>query len=496
MAELVSELVRRDPLGRRPLVYAEVGETAVWAEHEHELIARLPATPAPDPLALKSWLEYGTLPPGRTLFEGIRRLPPGCRLVERDGSVALDRYWRPSFAGTLEGGRGEIAEWLRGEVFAAIGRAAASQGIIAVRLSGGLDSAAVAAGLRARPSPGGPDLGLSLVFPGQPEADERELIEATAAHLGLTAEQVPFTPGHELLPAVRRHIERWLLPPASPNLFLWEPLMARAREAGVARMLDGEGGDELFGTAPGLIGEMLRRGHLARAWELCGRIPGVGPEPSRSLRLRAMRRFGLVPLIPAGVRTHRRLRRARGENAASLLSEADRVEQAQLDPEPEPLEGPLWWRGLLATLSDVDALDVAAQLRREAVDGGVERRHPFLFDLELVEAVLRLPPELGFDPIRDRPLLREALAGYVPEVVRQRTVKARFNPLLAEALSGEEGRQMLVGLAERGAPIRAYLVGAALDRLLAGVSTLAGASQMQLWRVGIADLWLRSLSAR
>lgn len=495
MAELTKELVRRDPLGRRPLVYAKVGGAAVWAEHEHELIARLPATPAPDPLALKSWLEYGALPPGRTLFEGIRRLPPGCRLVERDGSVAPERYWRPSFAGTLAGERGEIAEWLRGEVFAAVGRAAAGQGVTAVRLSGGLDSAAVAAGLRARTPPAGPDLGLSLVFPGHPEADERELIDATAGHLGISVEQIPFTPGQRLLPAARSHIERWLLPPASPNLFLWEPLMARARELGVARMLDGEGGDELFGTAPELIGEMLRRGRLVRAWELCGRIPGVGAEPARSLRLRAMRRFGLVPLLPAGVRGHRRLRRARAEDAGSLLSGADRVEQARLEPDPEPFEGPLWWRGMVAMMSDVDALDVAAQLRREEADGGVERRHPFLFDLELVEAVLRLPPELGFDPIRDRPLLREALAGQVPEAVRQRTTKARFNPLLAEALAGEEGRRLLAGLAEPGAPIRAYLAGAALDRSLASVSTLAGASQMRLWRVGIGDLWLRSLSA-
>jgi asparagine synthase (glutamine-hydrolysing) len=492
----VRELARRDPLGRCPLVYARLGGSAVWAEHEHEVIARLSATPAPDPLALKSWLEYGVLPPGRTLYEGIRRLPPGCRLVEVDGSVALDRHWRPRFAETLTGGREEIAEWLREEVFAAIGRAAASQGMTAVRLSGGLDSAAVAAGLRARTSSGAPALGLSLVFPDHPEADERELIEATGAHLGLTVEQVPFAPGLELLPAVRRHIERWLLPPASPNLFLWEPLMARARQVGVARMLDGEGGDELFGTAPELIGEMLRRGHPARAWELCGRIPGVGAEPSRSLRLRAMRRFGLSPLLPAGIRARRRLRRARSADAGSLLSEADRIEQAQLEPDPEPLDGPLWWRGLAAALTDVDALDVAAQLRREEADGGVERRHPFLFDLELIEAVLRLPPELGFDPLRDRPLLREALAGYVPEVVRQRTAKARFNPLPAAALAGTEGKRMRADLAERGAPIRAYLAGAALDRLLAGFPARSGASQMQLWRVGIADLWLRSLADR
>ena len=398
MAGVARELVRRDPLGRLPLVYARLGEGAVWAEHEHEVIARLPATPAPDPLALKSWLEYGVLPSGRTLYQGVHRVPPGCRLVEVDGSIAIDRHWQPRFAGVISAEREEIAEWLRAQVFAAVGRAAADSGVTAVRLSGGLDSAAVAAGLRARTSPAAPALGLSLVFPDHPETDERELIKATGAHLGLAVAQVPFAPGRELLPAVRRHIERWQLPPASPNLFLWEPLMARAREAGVVRMLDGEGGDELFGTAPELIATMLRRGRLVRAWELCGRIPGVGIEPARSLRLRAMRRFGLAPLLPASVRARRRLRRARGEVPGSLLTAADRAEQAAPEQGSGALDGPLWWRDLAAALTDADALDGAAQLRREEKDGGVERRHPFLFDLELVEAVLRLPPSSALTP--------------------------------------------------------------------------------------------------
>jgi asparagine synthase (glutamine-hydrolysing) len=490
----VTELARRDPLGRRPLVYARLGSGVIWAEHEHELIARLPATPAPDPLALRSWLEYGTLPPGRTLYEGIHRLPPGCGLLEVGGSVRIDRHWRPRFTGTLSGGRAEVAERLRGEVFAAVARAAAGEGVTAVRLSGGLDSAALAAGLRARPAPREPALGFSLVFPQHPEADERELIEASAAHAELSVEQVPFARGQELLPAVRRHIERWRLPPGSPNLFLWEPLMARARAAGAMRMLDGEGGDELFGTAPNLIAEMLRRGRLSRAWELCGRIPGVGLEPDRSLRLRAMRRFGVAPLLPVGVRRSRRIRRARDGQAGSLLSEADRIEQAEIERDRPPAEGPLWWRWLVAALNDVDALDVAAQLRREEVDGGIERRHPFLFDLELAEVVLRLPPELGFDPVRDRPLLRDALAGHVPEAVRGRTAKARFNPLSAEALATAEGERLLAALGETGAPVRAYVAGAALDQLLAAPrASPPGARELRLWRVGIADLWLRSL---
>jgi asparagine synthase (glutamine-hydrolysing) len=490
----VTELARRDPLGSRPLVYTRLGSRVLWAEHEHELIARLPATPAPDPLVLRCWLEHGTLPPGRTLYEGIHRLPPGCRLLEVDGAARLDRHWRPRFVETFSGRREEAAEWLRGEVFAAVARAAAGEGLTAVRLSGGLDSAALAAGLRARPAPSESALAFSLVFPEHPEADERELVEASAAHAGLSVEQVPFARGQELLPAVRRHIERWRLPPGSPNLFLWEPLMARARAAGATRMLDGEGGDELFGTAPDLIAEMLRRGRLLRAWELCGRIPGVGPEPARSLRLRAMRRFGVAPLLPATVRRRRRVRRARRGQTGSLLSEADRIEQAEIERERLPAEGPLWWRWLAAAVTDVDALDVAAQLRREEVDGGIERRHPFLFDLELVEAVLRLPPDLGFDPLRDRPLLRDALAGHVPEAVRGRTAKARFNPLSAETLGAAEGQRMLAALAEPGAPVRAYVVAEALDGLLAAPrASPPGARELQLWRLGIADLWLRSL---
>ncbi|HMC49586.1 MAG TPA: asparagine synthase-related protein [Solirubrobacterales bacterium] len=490
----MTELARRNPLGSRPLVYTSRGSGALWAEHEHELIARLPATPAPDPLALRSWLEYGTLPPGRTLYEGIQRLPPGCRLLEVDGSLRIDRHWRPRFAGTFSGGREEVAERLRGEVFAAVARAAAGEGLTAIRLSGGLDSAALAAGLRARPAPSEAALGFSLVFPEHPEADERELTEASAVHTGLSLEQVPVARGQELLPAVRRHIERWRLPPVTPNLFLWEPLMARARAAGAIRMLDGEGGDELFGTAPDLIAEMLRRGRLLCAWELCGRIPGVGPEPGRGLRLRAMRRFGIAPLLPARIRRRRRIRRTQQWQAGSLLSEADRIEQAEIEPERLPAEGPLWWRWLAAALTDVDALDVASQLRREEVDGGIERRHPFLFDLELVEAVLRLPPELGFDPLRDRSLLRDALAGHVAEAVRGRTAKARFNPLSAEALAAAEGQRMLAALAEPGAPVRAYVVGAALDGLIAAPrASPPGARELQLWRLGIADLWLRSL---
>lgn len=481
----------RDPLGSRPLVYTNAGG-GISAEHERELLDRLPATPAPDALALRSWIDRGAFPAERTLFEGIRRVPPGHRLRREAGSLVLERVWSPRFRGTRSGSREEIAALLRERAFAAVARAAAGPGLTAIRLSGGLDSAALAAGLASDSAVEA--VALSAVFPDHPETDERALIEATAARSGLAAEQIEFEPGQRILPSALAHIERWRLPPASPNLFVWEPLMARARELGVARMLDGEGGDELFGTAPALIADRLRGGRLAGAWKLCGRIPGVGEHPGRALRLRALRRFGVNPLIPAATLHRRHRRRARSDPAGSLLGVADRVALADLEEDPRPAEGPLWWRGLVATLTGGDELDVAGHLRREEIDEGIERRHPFLHDLELVETVLSLPPELGFDPLRDRPLLRDALADHAAGEVLARQGKARFNPLLAEALVGPEGDSLLAGLGNADAPVREYLDGAALDRLLAvDRSAVSGTVEGRLWRLGVADLWLREL---
>lgn len=483
----------RDPLGARPLVYTEAGG-GLAAEHERELLELLPATPAPDALALKSWIDRGVFPAGRTLYEGIRRVPPGHRVSFRAGSARIESCWSPRYRGTVSGSRAEIAAHLREQIFAAVARAAAGPGLTALRLSGGLDSAAVAAGLGA--DRGVEAVALSAVFPDHPETDERPLIEATAAATGLAAELVEFETRTPILPAAVDHIERWRLPPVSPNLFVWEPVMERARRLGVARMLDGEGGDELFGAVSALIADRLRSGRIGSAWDLCGRIPGVGEHPDRALRLRALRRFGVTPLVPAGLLRRRRRRRAGSDPGGSVLAAADRIALAELERERRPADGPLWWQALVATVTSGDELDVAGHLRREEVDGGVERRHPFLHDLELIETVLTLPPDLAFDPVRDRPLLRDALAGHASEQVLARQAKAHFNPLLREALAGSEGDRLEAGLRERGAPVRGYLDDDAVDRVIVtGRSPVAAGDELRFWRLAVADLWLRRLGA-
>ena len=493
----------RDHLGGRPLVHVRVGGGALFAEHERALVELLPSTPSPDRLALARWIERGNTPPGRTLFEGIQRIPPAHQVELSAGAIAIEPYWQPRYD-LATGSRAANAQRLRDAAFAAVARAADGAQRPAVRLSGGLDSACVAAGLVARATQGpreasaGGALALAAAFPNHPATDERELIEATAQYTGLSVELIPFDDRASILAPALDHIERWSLPPVTPNMFVWQPLMASARELGVDVMLDGEGGDELFGWAPHLFADLLRRGQLPAAWRLTRRIPEVGADADLRLRLRAIRKYGVSPLLPAAVK--RRRRQGREASApGSLLAAADAVALTNEERGEEGgwlarLDGPFWWRALAAELIDAgETLGVSAQLRRESSDERIDRRQPFLFDLELLQAALAGPPELQFDPARDRALLRDGLHGHIPEAVRTRHAKSFFTDLLPAGLAAD-GALLAEGPGRADAPVRAFVSGQPLDELLRGAPGLRrGRAARRIWQVGLADVWLRAL---
>jgi asparagine synthase (glutamine-hydrolysing) len=493
--ERKTAMIVRDQLGGRPLVHARVGSGALFAEHERAIVEMLPTTPGPDRLSLTQWIERGSTPQGHTMFEGIQRVLPAHRVMLSEENVAIEAYWRPRYEGVLAGSREAIAEQLRTRAFAAVQRAAQDALRPAVSLSGGLDSACVAAGLAARKEPASEALAFAGVFPTHPETDERELIKATAQHTGLPVELIAFDDNASILAPALEHIDRWSLPPVTPNLFVWKPMMARARELGVDAMLDGEGGDELFGCAPHLIADMLRSGRALAAWKLTGNIPEIGAEADLRMRMRALRVWGVRPLVPPAVK-RRHGRRAAVSSPGLLLLAADASALQELaDEQTVPrLDGPLWWRSLADNLTRTgEVLNVSAQLRREAVDKQIDGRHPFLFDLDLLQTALAIPPQLQFYGGRDRALLRDALSGYIPEAIRTRYAKSFFTELLSAGLAAD-GPLLVDGASRRDAPVRAFVRTEALDELLRADADLSPVrTARRFWHVGLADVWLRAL---
>jgi asparagine synthase (glutamine-hydrolysing) len=484
-------VVTRDQLGAQPLVHTRVGGGVLFAEHERDLLDLLARTPSPDRLALAQWVERGVTPPGHTFYEALQRLPAGHRLILDGTHARVERWWQLRYAGVEEGSTSALGERLRDAAFAAVKRATAGCKHPTVKLSGGLDSSCVAAGMAANGLGEAAGSAIGGTFADYPVSDERELIEATARQTRLPLELVSFDANSSML----AHIRRWRLPPATPNLFLWQPVLARARELGVDLVLDGEGGDELFGLARYLIADRVRAGRLLAAWSLTGRIPGLGVPPDRDVRVRVLRHYGLVPLVPSAVQ-HRR-ERARIASTNSILRPADAYALFDLDVahRRHRRDGPLWWRFQAESLIDErDDIDMGSHFRREATDAAIAMRHPLLHDLQLIEAVLRLPPQAQFDPVRDRPLLREGLRGLIPEPVRTRHEKSHFTPLVLAGIRAAEA-SLIEPLRRGDAPIRAYVAGDQLDRKIAVApdrrSMLSAAS---LWRVAIANRWLLSQS--
>lgn len=489
-------LIARDQLGAHPLVYAGARDGILFAEHERDLLDLLPQTPAPDRLALLQWVQGSLMPRGRTLYDGVRRLPAGDRLVLERGRLRTERWWDVRYQGSEAGSRQELIATLRDEVLAAVGRAATGSKRPAVTLSGGLDSGCVAAGLAAGGRADGGAYAIGGSFAGHPLADETELIEQTARHLRLPLRLVVFDPGASMLAPAMAHIARWRLPPATPNLFLWQPLTACAHELGVDAVLDGEGGDELFGIAPCLIADALRSARLPTAWSLSGRVPGIGLHAGVRTRLWVLRRYGLGPLLPASIQRLRSMR-ALKDASSTLIGRADAEALAELATESEAgrREGPLWWAQKAESVLDVRELsDVPGHFSREAADACLPLRHPFTDDLRLIEAVMRIPPQMQFDPVRDRPVLRDAMIGLIPEAVRTRYAKSHFNSLMLAGMHADE-EGLIAPLRRASAPIRSCVAPAAVEKLtevpphersITGVGAL--------WNVAIANRWLLSLA--
>lgn len=479
-------MLARDPLGVRPLFVHDDGRRLLFGSDIRQVLRLLDRRPTPDRLALARWLAGDERSDEETLYEGVRPLPPGSWIALESGHRAPRRYWTPRWCRARED-RDAVAA-VSSRLESAIGRHMGASGNVGVMLSGGLDSAAVAAlaagAARERVR------SYSAVFPQHPTVDESKPIGLLGRRLGLRGTQLEVEPGSALAGGLR-FLADWAVPPAPPSHFLWQPLVDRAGADGVTRMLDGEGGDELLGVAAYLMADRLRQGRPLATLRLARRVPGSGDRPSRRTVARLAWEYGVVGAVPH--RLSRRLGAA--EPPAWLGDESARLLREHADPTRwKRLDGPRWWAHLAHSLTaGPAALGAYDYFRRRAATAGVLAHHPLL-DLDLVELVLTLPPESSFDPHLDRPLLRAALRGRIPDEVRLRPRKSYFDAFVNDCLTGPDlaPLRLLLGA---GARVRAVVDGRALDRLLAdpplGRAQALSAWSRQVWRLATAESWLR-----
>jgi asparagine synthase (glutamine-hydrolysing) len=239
-------LLARDPLGIKPLYLARSsdpgsGWSLAFASEVRALLASgLLGTPRLDPGAVASVVWNGFVVGPGTAVQGVELLPPG-RLLEvgaRGEELLARDFWtipgKPPRASMDEEGLGRVLS-------EGLGLHLASDVPLAVFLSGGVDSSAVAN--LAQRAARTPIHTFTLAFEEQ-ELNEGPIARRIADAIGTRHQEVVLTEGHFV-----DHLETALDSLDQPTFdALNSYYMSRAiRDAGFTVALVGTGGDELFG---------------------------------------------------------------------------------------------------------------------------------------------------------------------------------------------------------------------------------------------------------
>jgi asparagine synthase (glutamine-hydrolysing) len=238
-------LIARDPLGVKPLYFAETPSGFIFASEIKALLSLADVARDIDVSALRRYLTFLWCPGEKTLFSAVKKLAPGTAVTIRNGRAAETwNYWRPpAYAPRRDWTWRDCAAQLRETVDRCVARQMVSDVPVGAFLSGGLDSSSVVAAARAQ----APDIMCFTIDAGQEEGAVDDLPYARSVAKALNVElkevRVDAQTLWERLIEMPYILDEPLADPACLNVLFISEL---ARQHGVKVLLSGAGGDDLF----------------------------------------------------------------------------------------------------------------------------------------------------------------------------------------------------------------------------------------------------------
>jgi asparagine synthase (glutamine-hydrolysing) len=482
-------LIARDRLGIKPLYYHDDGRRLAFASELKALMLDPTVPREPDPKAVADYLTFLYVPSPGTIWKGVRKLPPGHRLVCDAGGVRVERYWTLP----VEPDRGHSEDFYRERLRALLAEAVRLRLVADVPLgaflSGGLDSSVVVA-LMAE-AVGEPIKTFSIGFE---EQDFSELAEArrVAAHLKTDHHEYVVRPhALELLPRLVWQMDE---PFADASMIPMHYLSEMARRE-VKVALSGDGGDEAFG------------GYATYAW--AGRYAAFDRIPRALRRLAGLPARLLGPAHAAGRRLGRFALDAAGRHLdimsafssaelGGIVSPALRESLAGHAPFDAPRRLHAEAAG---SLGDVPALlvldtltymtdDVLTKVDRTSMMHSLEVRVPLL-DHKVLEFVARIPFEYKLRGGVGKWILKQSVRDLLPAETLARR-KQGFGVPLERWFGGSFGalaREVLLDPRARG---RGWLDPPAVERLIGAAPRDEDRHARQVFALVCLELWAQT----
>lgn len=450
----------RDRFGIKPFYYTASSDRIAFASELTALLAADIVEKKLDERAVNDFLALGSVAAPRTIVTDISALEPGHTLTydTETGNYEVDQYWTPTFSDDENLSAERVRELLSESVSLRL----RSDVPVGAFLSGGLDSSAIVALMRENNVS---QLHTYSVGFEQSEYSETEFAESVADSLKTdhTSETVTAQDVKRELPDIVNSMDQPTIDGVN-TYFVSE--LATSDDLRVA--LSGLGGDELFYGYPTFrqVPLLYRAASIAtRAPRTFRRLVATGldrlsdtfPEPPlRELAdvFRSDYPFGSSYIAARGVFPSS-LRQSLLDTDGGhdhLAAEIEETISALRDGAPlesAVSEAELRWYMQNQLLRDTDAMSMCHSL---------EVRVPFL-DTELAEHIFATPSSEMRRGKGDKPLLRRAVAGCLPDSVldREKTgftfpfaewLKDELTPVVDEALRSEAVEQTPLDLDE------------------------------------------------
>jgi asparagine synthase (glutamine-hydrolysing) len=428
----------RDRLGIKPFYYATPKGFFIFASEIKALVGFPGLDAGPDDEAVIGFLVHGNCDLGdRTLFRNVKSLP-GAHSIELNvetGQLAVRQYWQLSPRAT-GAGDAELILRLRGLLLDTMRTHLISDVLAGSCLSGGLDSSTIVSLIskirRDEPEAAtaiGNHLATFTSCYQHREFDERRYALAVA-HAAAADPHLVFPSPSDFWESFGRMAWHQDMPFSCLSFYAQWRVMRAAKEAGVKVLLDGQGGDEVFGGYAkfryAYLASLLRAGRLAKLTR-----EAAAMVLQRDLYLLDIRRG--YRYLPSRLRHVLRV--------DSLLQ---RIVRADWDRalSDDSMPGTRWWRWASANGKDdspwtlmqrIQVADIVFDtlpglLRmedRSSMAFSLEARVPLL-DHKVVEYGVSLPDHLKVARGRSKFAIRSAMGGLMPDDVRLRRTKLGF----------------------------------------------------------------------
>ncbi|AGW13442.1 asparagine synthase (glutamine-hydrolyzing) [Megalodesulfovibrio gigas] len=489
----------RDRFGKKPFFYTIQQGVFAFASELSALEAVPWAAFSIRASTLARFLAYEYVPTPESIYAEARKLPPAQYLeLHEDGTLLVERYWEtpmPRPEGSKGFGRADepaLCEELRRLLTQAVRRRLIADVPVGVFLSGGVDSSSVAA-MAGQLAPGIKTFSIGFT---EASYDESAYAGRVAAQLG-TDHQLELLSADacaDLLPEV---VSRFDEPMADPSI-VPTYLLSQITRRQVTVALGGDGPDELlagYEYYPGFkatqywerLPAWLRRAAVAASGLLPGSAGYVNPRHVAQTFLAAAE-------APAWLRTQRMLTALTPEAQRALWkSPGDMLEPTRLFASTKRL-----WEALpdwppMARVFHLFArqymLDyILVKVDRCTMLHGLEARAPFL-DRDLAEFCFRLPVSMKLRGATRKYLLKEAMAGLLPQDILHRPKRGFLIPTAAW-LRGRLRPLVDDLLHERRLREQGLFHPAAVRRLVEEHASGKKDHRKGLWTMLVLQLWL------